>query len=606
MHIAARSTHVQRTHPSVPTYSLIQRAPTLINLPVSLPDIPIVSPIVTLLVAGINQQEGASTVTVTTTVSTFAASATESSDSASNDSSSGNSSSSGSTDSSSDSVNSSDSSSASIVSVSDTDDISDSTGGGSSEGSGGGSLASTGSVSAGGGSESSTKISATASGNPTGATSVVTFASNGSNSPINTFIFSSSVITSSGTGSIEGTALPSATHSSGVITPSDTTASTRVNLEADPSATDDIGVFTSSAVSQPTPNLNILSGDASPGSTASATSTYSVNEGTGGTEGGGGSSSNGGLPTGATVVISLLVPAIFAASLLFFIRQRFRAKRNKWNKWWFSNMKSREDDNQASGSGAEATARARSIRSSFGTPYEYHTSRTSTPSFDVPVPILPPMAEIRRGSRSTELSLHNPPDGHGSPPLLVNVDNLPPADMRGVSLYSSRSTSSELYRQYLILGTNDREPATPASVRPPAFVFPKSPQDSTSETTPKRDSGVLGSSYDANPFADSSASSDRQSIPLSDVEIIRRPFEPTLHDEISVSVGDHVQVLKVFNDGWALVEKITVELLPGKGKQSLPQAGLIPIDCLREVWQPLPAFLEDKGVSGYSETGIAL
>ncbi|KAK0187718.1 hypothetical protein F5146DRAFT_934504, partial [Armillaria mellea] len=111
---------------------------------------------------------------------------------------------------------------------------------------------------------------------------------------------------------------------------------------------------------------------------------------------------------------------------------------------------------------------------------------------------------------------------------------------------------------------------------------------------------------DANPFADSSASSDRPPIPLSDIEIIRRPFEPTLHDEIAVSVGDHVQVLKVFNDGWALVEKIAIELPSSKGKQTLPQAGLIPIDCLREAWQPLPAFLEDKGVSGYSDTGIAL
>ncbi|KAK0243858.1 hypothetical protein EDD85DRAFT_177820 [Armillaria nabsnona] len=613
MHIAARSTHIQRTHRAIPAYSLIQRTPALINLPVSLPDIPIVSPIVTLLVAGINQQEGASTVTVTTTVSTLAASATESSDSASNDSSSDNSNSSGSTDSSSDNANSSDPSSGSIVSVSDVDDISDSTGSGSSGGSGGGSLASTGSVSAGSGSESGTKIGATVSGSLTGTTSVVSLASNDADSPINTFILSSSVIPSSGTGSIEGTALPSSTRSSGIITPSETTASTRTISESDPSATDNIQGLTASTVSQPTPNLNILSGDPSAGSTASAATTDAVNGGAGDPEGSGGNSSNGngtdgaGLPTGATVVISLIVPAIFAASLLLFIRQRFRAKRNKRNKWWFSNMKSREDDTQASGSGAEATARARSIRSSFGTPYDSNASRISTPSFDVPVPVLPPMAEIRQCSHSPELPMHNSPDGHRSPPLLVNVDTLPQADMRGVSLYSTRSTSSELYRQYLILGTNDREPTTPASVRPPAFVFPKSPQDSGSETTPKRDSGVLGSSYEANPFADPSASSHRPpTIPFSDVEIICRPFEPTLHDEISVSVGDRVRVLNVFNDGWAMVEKVPVESPLGKGKQALPQAGLVPIDCFREAWQPLLAFLADKGVSGYSETGVAL
>ncbi|KAK0202145.1 hypothetical protein DFS33DRAFT_1264943 [Desarmillaria ectypa] len=146
------------------------------------------------------------------------------------------------------------------------------------------------------------------------------------------------------------------------------------------------------------------------------------------------------------------------------------------------------------------------------------------------------------------------------------------------------------------------------SVRPSMFVFPNPPKDSSSEATPKRDSGVLGFSHEANPFVDPTASLDRppSPVPFSDVGIIRRPFDSTLLDEISVYIGDRVHVVKVFGDGWALVEKIPADSPSDKGKQVLPQAGLIPIDCLREAWQPLPAFLADKGVSSYSETGVAL
>ncbi|KAK0462074.1 uncharacterized protein EV420DRAFT_1266275 [Desarmillaria tabescens] len=146
------------------------------------------------------------------------------------------------------------------------------------------------------------------------------------------------------------------------------------------------------------------------------------------------------------------------------------------------------------------------------------------------------------------------------------------------------------------------------STRPSVFVFPSPPKDTSSETTPKRDSGVLGTSSEANPFIGPSVSPDHPPapVPFSDVEVIRRPFDPTLHDELSVSEGDRVHVVKVFDDGWALVQKIPADSLSGKGKQVLPQAGLVPIDCFRESWQPLPSFLADKGVGGYSETGVAL
>ncbi|KAF9021098.1 hypothetical protein BDZ89DRAFT_911456, partial [Hymenopellis radicata] len=104
-----------------------------------------------------------------------------------------------------------------------------------------------------------------------------------------------------------------------------------------------------------------------------------------------------------------------------------------------------------------------------------------------------------------------------------------------------------------------------------------------------------------NPFADTPVR-PLPTIPLRAFEIICRPFSPTLHDELAVETGDRVTVLKVFDDGWALVEKAPVEDPSGKGKGKAvsTQPGLIPIDCLREAGQPLPDFLAAKRVSSYS------
>jgi hypothetical protein len=87
----------------------------------------------------------------------------------------------------------------------------------------------------------------------------------------------------------------------------------------------------------------------------------------------------------------------------------------------------------------------------------------------------------------------------------------------------------------------------------------------------------------SNPFADPAQP---------EFETISRPFAPTLDDEISVAPGDQVLVLKVFDDGWAFVEK------QGRSLDH-NERGLIPVDCLREAGQALPAFLAQKRVSSY-------
>ncbi|KAI0755104.1 hypothetical protein C8Q80DRAFT_1095720 [Daedaleopsis nitida] len=100
-----------------------------------------------------------------------------------------------------------------------------------------------------------------------------------------------------------------------------------------------------------------------------------------------------------------------------------------------------------------------------------------------------------------------------------------------------------------------------------------------------------------NPFADFTevivrppSVSTANSVPqhFAPVETICRPFMPSMEDELAVQPGDEVRILKRFDDGWAVAEKV------GASAQ-----GLIPIDCMRDVEEGLPAFLAKKRISSY-------
>jgi hypothetical protein len=43
------------------------------------------------------------------------------------------------------------------------------------------------------------------------------------------------------------------------------------------------------------------------------------------------------------------------------------------------------------------------------------------------------------------------------------------------------------------------------------------------------------------------------------VEVIRRPFLPSLADEIAVVQGNEVKMLMVYDDRWSYVEKVSAE-----------------------------------------------
>jgi hypothetical protein len=88
-----------------------------------------------------------------------------------------------------------------------------------------------------------------------------------------------------------------------------------------------------------------------------------------------------------------------------------------------------------------------------------------------------------------------------------------------------------------------------------------------------------------------------------EVESIKRPFIPTLEDEVPTEVGDKVKILKMFDDGWALVEKNPYYGPPSlKGKRREPEKGLIPIDCFRDHGLDVSKFIASKRVSSYSQS----
>ncbi|KAF8887094.1 hypothetical protein BD779DRAFT_1611590 [Infundibulicybe gibba] len=161
------------------------------------------------------------------------------------------------------------------------------------------------------------------------------------------------------------------------------------------------------------------------------------------------------------------------------------------------------------------------------------------------------------------------------------------------------------------------------SVRPfspsESFAFPKPPQEGDRNSTLSRppssgtlnrpkSSGTLNRpKTDANPFDDPVIPPSPIKPEFAAVEAIRRPFVPTLHDEMSVLPGDHVKLVQLFDDGWVLVEKVpNPRDKKGKAKEfTSEQPGLIPIDCLRDIHQDLPTFLTSKRVSTYAANGAS-
>lgn len=370
-------------------------------------------------------------------------------------------------------------------------------------------------------------------------------------------------------------------------------------------------------------------------------------DGTGSTDPGSESSQDNkhsGISTG--IIISIVVVAVlllFGFLIVFFRRRSASRRNNRRNRWWFGRSNANDNMRWSSGSGdATAASGTISARSSFATTYDIGHRSSLTLDYTTPQPPLPPMAQLRDGRGHNLLSIQA--DSHVLPvdllaasptqapstPLLISFDEPAIEVMNSrFSVASSRSTSSDPHSQYVVirsadtlsLNSNNNFAATPMSVRPfspsESFAFPKPPPTSgewgslySKRQSANNSSIMMGDAAipptpalptamsSGNPFLDPSPQSE-----FAEIEMIRRPFAPTLHDELRVEIGDRVKISAIYDDGWALVQVLPTEDDNGKGKT--PELhGLIPIDCLREPGQDLPAFLASKRVSSYSATGV--
>ncbi|KAG1860139.1 hypothetical protein DFJ58DRAFT_905578 [Suillus subalutaceus] len=335
------------------------------------------------------------------------------------------------------------------------------------------------------------------------------------------------------------------------------------------------------------------------------------------------------LSSGAIAGIVVVCLLFLIGFIVLFVRRRSIARRLQHRKQWWLGRNTTSDsfsivggsvgDSQSTGSPILNRA---SARSSFATNFDQGLmfridSPTPLLNLDLAafgtIPEFPPMAEVRERTSI----------------LFPSAS----AVARRESINSMMSNGSDPDTQYLIVG-NDLNPpglSSPMSVRPfspsESFAFPKPPpcpnegrcpssvsvisghgllSPSSSGATlvqihsppPIFNSDLLPSAPAASylpPSASLTIVPGTSSDPFADpaeFETIRRRFTPTLDDEMSVAPGDQVLVMKVFDDGWALVEKQC-------GFLDHNEKGLIPVDCLREAGQALPAFLAQKRVSSY-------
>lgn len=354
-----------------------------------------------------------------------------------------------------------------------------------------------------------------------------------------------------------------------------------------------------------------------------------------------------GLSKGAIAAIAVVASLVGIVFFFFIARKCYRSKRTARRQRWFQsgNYYSAEPVS----SDQYFSQNRISHRSSFGTTYD-QGQRPISPS-DLPFdgswssPAVPPVPDMTlKDASSPSVSITMPSQAHPSdhPPSPVVRTSL--TDSEAASLHSaleSQSRSQSQMSQYVTVPDSatlkpgsglipEMAFPSPISVRPfsptESWSFPKPPNDdmkrrsdailsarqsqSTLRPPPSHNDSMdtlsnlsnadyyTAESQSINPFADfTSVDSHMTTIHtdpsnadhFSPVEIIRRPFVPTMSDEMAVAPGDQVRIRRRFDDGWAYAEKLSGEA-----------RGLFPIDCLRSQDQDLSSFLAAKRLSSYA------
>ncbi|KAJ7814070.1 hypothetical protein B0H13DRAFT_2140665 [Mycena leptocephala] len=320
--------------------------------------------------------------------------------------------------------------------------------------------------------------------------------------------------------------------------------------------------------------------------------------GTGTDSGAAGSGGKHGLPSYVSAIIGVVGAFSLLALLLFGIRRRAVQKRAARNKLW-SGWAGRDSGGATAGNSSST----RSIRSSFGTTFD-HSSCFSPLGVNFPITFddnvpLPPMAEIRGGpsivpkgdssmsGNGQPLSPISPISQHSPAlpiPLLVSIENS--------NVYSDAnrrtSTGSSASAQYISYdrdnGAANHQMLTP-EVATPITVRPFSPSESFTFPSPPREHRSSAWITATTPLPQ-----------ITETLTVWRPFEQTLQDEMTV-------VLAVYDDGWAMIERVGMGKGKGKAQDGRTDVGLIPIDCMRKAEESVSSFLAAKRVSSVDATG---
>nr|GAT49024.1 predicted protein [Mycena chlorophos] len=314
--------------------------------------------------------------------------------------------------------------------------------------------------------------------------------------------------------------------------------------------------------------------------------------------------------SGGFAALGIILAFTVCAFVVLYARRR--AKHAGQPTWWAATLRqnrSLSEKSTATGSSDlrvsgtdEATMDTKSIRSSFGTSFDHSIiwlvdDRTAGASAK---PEIPPMAQIRDGPTgrlSLRVSEPGPSAGNAyttpGPLSPISVDST--FSLVSTIAFAGASSSPIPTCPPLVdVGTDAHGGYYADAGASRRTSAASSLYSTTSFEANTAAPGAGGNAENPNPFSDTFASSTDTSTLKTQTQTqtstLYRPFDATRPDELSPRAGNQVRVVEVYDDGWAMVEKLP-PAVAGVGFDKNQEQGLIPVDCLRA----------DEGVQVYLE-----
>jgi hypothetical protein len=314
----------------------------------------------------------------------------------------------------------------------------------------------------------------------------------------------------------------------------------------------------------------------------------------------------------AIILLVLLLVLLFATALL---RRRWLSRKSeRFGAWWTNRRRNSRTYGDDPPYGNEKQPPSNWNRDDFA----ISTMDRSASPLDLSniVPMAPPMAEVRRLRNGSDAHLVVPTSNerlsvgsndsfviHHPTAVTHRTSGTESFKFPKPPSHSELGAAGSIHSRFGSSGSNSGAASvtaacghTPFNQSQPSLLgsrplVPSSlSRQASAEGIPNPFADTDGSESLHNPFANTSMSSTGP-LPLAvgdltRIEKIRRPFLPTMTDELGVEVDDEVKILQIFDDGWALVEKA----------QGTPQQGLIPLACLRDLGQALTSLLSTRRV----------